>query len=143
MRKHLGLAVLLALAATATAWASSGGFEITATGVKLGEMKESNKEGQPPLATAKAEVGKPFVLVAQGMAYPRGGKGSAMKPEAGSWSFDKKHFDEVKNKEKDETKVAVALTPTRPGKTRVRFTGEVLGYKKAYDVEVEVVAAKK
>ena len=139
---RLGTAVLGVLATAAVCWASSATFAITGQGITLGEAKEGDGDGKPAQITAKAEVGKPFTLVAQGMVLPRGGKAQPGEPDAGEWTFDAKQFKQLPpaGTAADKTKVVIRLEPTAAGRSRVRFAGKVLGYDRAFDVLVEVAA---
>jgi hypothetical protein len=143
---HGVAALVLVLAGASAAWASSAGFELRGVGIDLGKAEEVHEGGKPlpPRFHVKAERGKPFTLIAQGMVYPRGAKGQPGEPDAGAWLFDDAAFKLVPHEKKglDKTMVAVRLEPTAVGRTRVRFVGEVLGYYKTYDVIVDVAAAK-
>lgn len=142
-----GVFTFLALLLFVPAVAASGAtFEIRGQGIVLGEPKEVHEDGKPlpPRFHARAEVGKPFTLTAQGMVLPRGGKPSPGEPEAGSWSVDEKHLKRLPmDKKGDKTIVGVRLEPTAPGLARVRFTGRILGYDHTFDVLVEVVGPRK
>jgi hypothetical protein len=143
--KALALAALTSLVVVSAAWASSANFVISGKGIELGKAKEDGDK--PPVFSAKAEVGKPFTLTAQGRAYGRGDlKGSPIAPDSGAWSFDDKAFEKVapdKNKKADKSEVVVTLKPTKAGTSRVRFPGKVLGYERTFDVVIEVAAKKK
>lgn len=145
-RNHLTLSVLTILVGVSAAWASSANFEITGQGIALGEAKEVHENGKPlpPQFHANAEVGKPFTLIAQGMALPRGAKAQPCEPDSGSWNFSDKSFKEVplEKKQTDKTMIVLHLEPTATGHSRVRFTGKVLGYERTFDVFVEVLPAK-
>lgn len=147
LRKVFALSLLTVLAGVTTVWASGATFAITGQGIKLGEAKEVQENGKelPPRFHAKAELGKPFTLTAQGMVLPRGGKPAPGEPEAGAWSFDAKQFKRLPEDKKqvDKTKIVVQLEPTAVGESRVRFTGKILGYDRTFDVLVDVVAPKK
>lgn len=147
MKTTRTLAALLIVLTTATAvWASGATFALRGAGITLGEPKELHEDGKPlpPRYFAKAELGKPFTLFAQGMIMPRGAKASPGEPEAGEWHFDAKKFkrlDPVK-KSADKTTIAVRLEPAAVGVSRIRFTGKILGYEHTFDVMVEVTPAK-
>src|SRR4051812_10286523 len=145
LRKTLVAAALLIAASAASA--SSANFVISAKGIDLGKAQEvvENEKPQPPRYHVKIEQGKSFTLTATGMAYGRGDlKGSPTAPDSGGWTFDDKAFKKAEaDKEVDKTQIVVTLTPTAVGKSRVRFSGKVLGYERTFDVVVEVVAAKK
>ena len=99
-RVLLGLAILLV--AVVPVLASSAGFTIKGLDINVGKMEEGvveNGKEMPPRIQVKAVVGKPFTLVAQGMAYPRPVRGQAPKdpeqavgsptePDEGKWTFD-------------------------------------------------------
>lgn len=142
-RARFGLAIFAVFAGVGIALASGATFTVTGQGIALGEPKE-NGDG-PVLIKAKAEMGKPFALVAQGMVIPRGGKAQPGEPEAGKWTFDEKHFKKLPPDDKaaDKTKVAVRLEPTAAGTSRVRFTGKILGYERKFEILIEVADRKK
>ena len=134
------LAILCSINSQATA--SSAFFEISCAEHKLGEASEETAE-QPPQYRLKVQEGASITLVAQGVVSPRGGKNSPSEPDAGAWLFDDEAWKleplEVKNR--NETKVVIRLKAIKPGKTRVRFVGNILGYDRRYDVTVEVAPA--
>lgn len=136
------LSVLAVLVGVGVALASGATFDITGQGVRLSAAKE---DGDLIRLKARAELGKPFTLVAQGMVLPRGGKPQPGEPDAGTWAFDEKHFKKLSpdGKAADKTKVAIRLEPTAAGTSRVRFVGKILGYERKFEVEVEVVGRKK
>ncbi len=146
-RNKVALTVLVVLAGVSAARGSSASFVISGTGVDLGKAEEVIEKGvpQPPRFRVKVEVGKPFTLTARGMVHPRGvAKGQPSAPDAGAWSFAEKDFKKlVPEKKADKTEIAVILRPTAVGRSRVRFTGKILGYERTFDVLVEVVARKK
>src|SRR4051794_10085012 len=115
-RTRLALATLILLAGATVAWASGATFAITGQGITLGEAKEIVVDGkpQPPQFSAKAEVGEPFTLTAQGMVLPRGGKAEPSEPEKGAWTFDAKHFKQLppEANKADKTTVVLRLEPT-------------------------------
>jgi hypothetical protein len=147
LRKASALAILAALGGATAAWASGATFAITAQGIALGEAREVQEGGkpQPPRFHATAELGKPFTLTAQGMVLPRGGKAQPGQPDAGAWGFDRKAFKRLAadKKQVDKTRIVIRLEPTAAGRSRVRFTGKILGYDRTFDVLVEVVSPKK
>lgn len=140
---RFGLAILAVFAGVGTALASGATFSVTGQGIVLGEPRE---DGDNPIRIkAKAETGKPFTLVAQGLVLPRGGKAQPGEPEAGKWTFDEKHFKKLppEGKAADKTKVAIRLEPTAAGTSRVRFAGKILGYERTFEVLIEVADRKK
>lgn len=143
IQARAGLAILAVLAGVGVALASGATFSVTGQGIVLGEPKE---DGDGPVRIkAKAELGKPFTLVAQGMVLPRGGKPQPGEPDEGTWAFDEKKFKKLPpdGKAADKTKVAVRLEPTAAGTSRVRFSGKILGRERKFEVVVEVAGLKK
>jgi hypothetical protein len=142
MRTRLAVAVLVILAGVTTALASGATFAISGQGIALSDAKGLPEDGMQ--FHAKAELGKPFTLTAQGMVLPRGGKPEPSAPEAGTWTFDDKTLKRLTpdKKDADKTKIAIRLEPTAVGTTRVRFAGKILGYERSFDVIVEVIAPK-
>lgn len=142
-RTRFGLAILAAFAGVGTALASGATFAVTGQGVALGEPMEDG-DGLI-LIKAKAEPGKPFTLVAQGVVLPRGGKAQPGEPDAGTWTFDEKHFKKLPpdGKAADKTKVVIRLEPAAAGTSRVRFAGKILGYERTFEVLIEVAERKK
>ena len=92
----------------------------------------------------EVELGREFLLSAQGVVLPKGGKEQPAEPDSGTWAFDDKVFKHLPHEAKrfDKTFV-VRLRPTAVGTTRVRFVGRILNYERTFDVMVEVVPAKK
>lgn len=137
-------AVLLLLASVTAAWASSATFAITGLGIALGEGKDVEVGGKElQRFTAKAEMGKPFTLTAQGMVLPRGGKAEPGEPEAGAWSFDEKQFKKLPPAAAaDKTKIVLRLEPIAAGAARVRFAGKILGYDRSFEVLIDVAESK-
>jgi hypothetical protein len=143
--RRTAFAVLVLLVGVTAACASSATFAITGQGITLGEAKEVVEGGkeQPPRYHAKATVGKPFALTAQGIVLPRGGKAEPGEPETGTWSFDVKSFKKLAPEAPaDKTKIGIRLEPTAPGTMRVRFEGKILGYERAFDVLIDVAGTK-
>ena len=140
-------ALLVFLGCAGSAWGSSAGFVLRAQGVDLGKPEEEDENGQPqpPRYHVKVERGKPFTLVAQGMAYPRGGAAQPTEPDKGVWRFDAEDFTALAKggKEFDNTMIVVRLRPEVIGRTRIRFAGEVLGYKHTFDILVDIITPKK
>ncbi len=138
LKLFAGITVLLLL--PSLSWASGATFEIRAVGITLGEAKEAIEDEKDLIRiTTKAQVGKPFTLMAQGMALPRGGKAEPIKPDSGKWSYDEKAFKTLKPAQKeDPTIVPLAVEASTPGTFRFRFEGKVLGYPKIVVVVVEV-----
>ncbi|VTU02816.1 unnamed protein product [Gemmataceae bacterium] len=134
-------AVAVVLAAAGVAHASGATFAITAEGAKLG----APEDGDIPKYTLKVDVGQTVTLAAQGMVLPRGGNPAPAEPDAAAWLFDDAAFQlQPLEKEKaDKTKAVVVLKALKPGTTKVRFVGNILGYERKYDVVVEVAAEKK
>src|SRR5688572_17018677 len=119
------LAFIVALAASSAALASGAGFLVSGKGIDLGKPEEAVEKGEEVHRyKARAEVGKPFTLTAQGVVYPRGAvKGQPSEPDSGAWAFDGKAFKKsVAGGKAGETEVAVTLTPLAAGISRVRFT---------------------
>lgn len=139
---RIGLALLAMAALVGVALASGASFAITGDGVQLGATKD---DADPVRIPAKAELGKPFTLVAQGIVLPRGGTPQPGEPDAGSWTFDEKRFKRLQadGKSADKTKVIVRLEPTAVGASPVRFTGKILGYERTFEVVVDVADRKK
>ena len=146
-RKTFVLAILAVFAGGTNAWASGATFAITGQGITLGAAEEVQEDGkpQPPRFQARAEVGKPFTLTAQGMVLPRGAKAQPGEPDAGAWTFDEKRFKRLSpdGPPADKTKVLLRLEPTAVGTSRIRFAGKILGYERTFDVLVEAVDRKK
>jgi hypothetical protein len=141
VRLRSALAVLGVLAAAAPALASGASFVLSAEGAKLG----APEDGDIPKYTLKVAAGQTVTLTAQGMVMPRGGAAAPGEPDAAAWLFDDAAFQlQPLEKEKaDKTKASVVLKALKPGTTKVRFVGNILGYEKKYDVLVEVAAEKK
>jgi hypothetical protein len=137
------LAILAVFAGAGIALASGATFSVTGQGIVLGEPREDGDN--PILIKAKAELGKPFTLVAQGLILPRGGKAQPGEPEAGKWTLDEKHFKTLPpdGQATDKTKVVLRLEPTAAGMSRVRFAGKILGYERTFEVLIEVADRKK
>jgi len=142
--RRAAFAALLLLLGVTAAWASSATFAITGQGITLGEAKEVAEDGKEiQRYHAKAAVGKPFTLTAQGIILPRGGKAEPGEPEAGAWSFDDKSFKTLAPEAKaDKTKIVIRLDPTAPGTTRVRFAGKILGYDRNVEIMIDVAEKK-
>lgn len=139
------LAAVLVLAGGSAVWASGASFVLSGKGIDLGKAEEVVENDKPLVRHhAKIEAGKPFTLTAQGMVFPRGAaKGSPSEPESGAWSFDEKRFEKATPEKKaDKSEVVIALKPTATGKSRVRFTGKILGYERTFEVVIEVTAKK-
>lgn len=150
MRTHLArylptLAALALLLAAPAARGSGASFVITGKGITLGKPEEVTEKGKT-LARfkAKAEVGKPFTLVARGVVFPRGAvKGQPAEPDSGSWAFDAKQFKKLApDRKAEKSEVVLTLDPTAAGPARVRFTGKILGHERTFEVLVEVAAKK-
>ena len=139
-RGRVAIAVLVLLAGVPAAWGSSATFVITGHGITLGAAKDVEGGAEQPLRFhARATVGKPFTLTAQGVVLPRGGKAQPGEPDAGAWTFDGKRFKAVAPAARaDKTKVVIRLEPTAPGPSHIRFTGTILGYERVFEVLVEV-----
>jgi hypothetical protein len=134
----------LFLSLTSLAHASSASFQIRGDGIKLGEPTEETAE-QPLQYSATIEQGKPFTLTAQGVVLARGEKKpEPFEPDAAAWLFDDEVLQLVPHDKSkvDKTMTVVALQASKPGKTRIRFTGNVLGYDRKFDIQLEVVAPK-
>jgi len=114
--RQLSLAVLMLLASPSTAWASGATFAIQGEGITLGKAKETHQDGKPlpPQFSARAELGKPFTLTAQGMVLPRGGKAQPGEPDSGAWSFDKKSFKRLRAGRKRPTRPRSSFGWSRP-----------------------------
>ena len=141
-RSLLSLAVLLAGASAALAGAAN--FYIHAEG--LAPAKAGDAISKPGVfrekIAGKATVGKPFTLVAQAMALPRGGKPSPTEG-TGTWTYDEKAFDKGKKPAKEgKGTIAVTLVPRKAGTYRIKFAGEALGYKAGLEAVVEVAEGK-
>lgn len=123
--------------------ASGAGFAITAVGATLGKADDEGAE--IPKYTLKTQVGQTVTFIAQGQVIPRGAAAQPGEPEAAAWLFDDAAFQltPAEKSKEDKTKAVVALKALKPGKTRVRFVGNILGYEKKFDVMVEVAEAKK
>src|SRR5829696_167721 len=133
----LGLAAVLS--AVGVARASGAGFKLSAVGVDLG--KPDDPDAEIPKYRVKVKVGQTVTLVAEGVVTPRGGAPAPGDIDAGAWLLDDEVFklvpaDKVKA---DKTKAVVALTALKPGTSRVRFVGDILGRYHKFDVLVEVV----
>lgn len=115
-------------------------------GIELGKAEEVSKDGQPlpPRFLTRAELGKPFTLLAQGIVLPRGGSEQPGEPDCGAWLFDDTAFKLLPHDKKltDKHTIAIRLQPTAVGRTRVRFVGTILGYERTFDVILEVTAPK-
>ena len=139
-------ALLMVLGCLGPAWGSAAGFVLRGQGIDLGKAEEAHENGQPqpPRYHIKVEKGKPFTLIAQGMIYGRGSPGQPGEPDKGAWRFDSEDFTVVAKggKEFDKTTIAVKLRPDVIGRTRIRFAGEILGYKQSFDILVDVIAPK-
>lgn len=142
--KRAAFAVILLLTSVTAAWASGATFAITGQGIALGEGKDVLEGGKElHRFRAKATLGMPFTLTAQGMILPRGGKAEPGEPEAGAWSFDAKQFKKLTHKAtKDKTKVVIRLEPTAAGTARVRFAGKILGYDRSFEILIDVAEKK-
>ncbi|HYT89029.1 MAG TPA: hypothetical protein VEL76_09995 [Gemmataceae bacterium] len=142
IRRRTFIAVALLLTSASVAWASSAGFAIRVEGIDLGKADESK---EPPQFRVTLQQGQTISLIAQGMAYPRGGAPSPTEPEAGAWLFDDAVFrlQPPTKKHDDKTVIPIRLIAEKVGIARVRFVGIVLGYEKRYDLIVEVIATKK
>jgi hypothetical protein len=141
-RPSLGVVVtilLLVLTGTPQALASGAGFTLKSQGITLEPVKGSHHKYQ-----GKVESGTPFKLVAQGMAYPRGGKPTPRKPESGGWTIDDKIFMKLTpdRKHSDKSMMAIRLDSTKLGTSKVSFNGKILGYTRSIEIEIEVVTAK-
>ena len=153
LRQSLALYVFaVAMLCASSTWASGANFVVRSEGVELGQAKEDYAKGAdgkqvplPPRFDVKLEQGQPFTLVAQGVVLPRGGRSTPHEPDAGAWLFDDEQLQLVPHDKKlyDKTMVAVRLKALKPGQTKIRFVGEVLGYYHRLDVFVDVVAPKK
>ncbi len=145
-RARVAVAALALLVGITAAWASGATFAITGQGITLGEANEVTEGGtvQPPRFHARAAVGRPFTLTAQGMVQPRGGNAQPGEPDAGAWTFDAKRFKKLApDAPADKTKVVLRLEPTAAGPARVRFAGKILGYDRAFDILIDVAAETK
>ena len=142
--RRAAFAVILLLAVATAAWASGATFAITGQGISLGEGKEVVEGGKElQRYQAKATVGIPFTLTAQGIVLPRGGKAEPAAPEAGAWTIDEKQFKKLKPEgAADKTKVVLRLDPTVAGTTRVRFAGKILGYDRVFEIVIDVAEKK-
>src|SRR4051794_22138596 len=100
--RRFALACLVTLAAASAARASSGTFVLRAQGIDLGKAVEVIEKGkpQPPRYRVTVEVGREFVLTAQGVVLPRGGKEEPAEPDSGAWSFDAKAFKQLPHDQK-------------------------------------------
>lgn len=138
---RIGLALLATATLVGVALASGATFAITGDAVQLGAAKE---EGDLVRIPAKAELGKPFTLVAQGIVLPRGGTPQPGEPDAGAWTFDEKRFKRLPpdGKQADKTKVVVRLEATAAGVAPVRFAGKILGYERTFEVLIDVADRK-
>ncbi len=146
------LLLVLTLSQLSPVRASSANFILSSEGIKLGEAQEivENDVEQPTRYNAKIEQGQIFTLLAQGWAYPRSpdpevAKGSAFAPEAAEWRFDNEDFKLLvyDAMQADKTKSMLRLQAATPGLTRVRFSGQVLGYKRSFDILIDIVPAPK
>jgi hypothetical protein len=145
LRIHHALSLVAILAAASAVHASGAGFVVGGKGIDLGKPEEAVEKGETVYRyKAKAVVGKPFTLTAQGVVYPRGAvKGQPSAPDSGAWGFDAKALKKSATKGKaDRTEVAVTLTPRAAGASRVRFVGKILGYDRSYEVLVEAADPK-
>jgi len=139
IRGFLALFGLLMWASCAQA--SSAGFKITAEGVELGQPVEND---DVPRYHVKLKAGQTATFIAQGIVSPRGGKDQASEPDAAAWLFDDAALQLVPHEKKkyDKTKFVVTLKGLKPGESRVRFVGNILGYERKFDVMVEVIGGK-
>ena len=146
------LLIIVAMSQLSPARASSANFVLKSDGIELGEgeVRVENGIEQPTRYNAKIEAGQSFTLVAQGWAYPRSpdpevSKGSPATPEKAQWRFDGEDFKLLAYDalQSDKTKCILSLQAETPGLTRVRFSGQVLGYKRSFDILIEIVAAQK
>jgi hypothetical protein len=128
------------LAGGGVAGASGAAFKISGVGADLGRPDDEGAE--VPKFRAKLKVGQTVTLVAEGVVLPRGGAAAPGEIDAGAWLFDDEAFKLVppEKARPDKTRAVVALAALRPGTTRVRFVGEILGRYRKYDVIVEVAA---
>jgi len=145
------LAGLLFVFTAQSARASSAGFVLSAQGIELGKPEEVvvNNQAQPVRYATTIEVGKTFTLLAQGRIYPRSSnpevaKGSPSEAEEARWRFDDQDFKLVEHdaKEYDKAMTVLRLQANTIGRTRVRFTGKILGYVRTFDILIDIVGAK-
>ena len=140
--------LFLAIFAQLPSHASSAGFVLSAQNIELGAPEDAveNNQAQPPRYATKIEQGQTFTLLAQGRAYARGGKaeGSPMAPDSARWRFDDEDFKLIAHdaKEFDASISALRLQAQTIGRTRIRFSGTVLGYKRSFDIVVDIIAPK-
>lgn len=139
LSKRYILAVAAVLAACAAVQASGAGFKLSAVGTELGKPADENAE--IPKYKLKVKKGETVTLVAEGVVLPRGGAAAPGDIDAGAWLFDDEAFKLVppEKAKSDKTKAVVALTALKPGTSRVRFVGDILGRYHKFDVMVEVV----
>lgn len=141
MTRRAALAIGVLLAGVTAVWASGATFVIMGTGITLKETKtveEGGKEVQR--FEAKAGKGKAFTLSAQGIVLPRGGKEQPGEPDSGAWTFDEKRFKKLAAEgAADKTKITLRLEPTMAGPARVQFNGKILGYKRTFEIMIDVM----
>jgi hypothetical protein len=137
--KRCLLSVAAVLVACGVAQASGAGFKLSAVGVDLGKPDDENAE--IPKYKVKARVGQTVTLVAEGVVMPRGGAAAPGDIDAGAWLFDDEAFKLVppEKVKSDKTRAVVALSALKPGTSRVRFVGDILGRYHKFDVMIEVV----
>ena len=136
---HRCLIVTAAVTLALTAVQASGAtFRISAVGFDLGQPADANAE--IPKYKATIREGETLTLVADGVVLPRGGAPSPGTIDAGAWLFDDEAFQlaPAERAKADKTNVVVALKALKPGTTRVRFVGDILGRYHKFDVQVEV-----
>jgi hypothetical protein len=140
--------LLCSILLATSAFAGSAGFMIQGKGIELGEAKElylkdaaGVTHAQPPRFPAKIKKGRAFTLLAKGTATSRGQEAQPFAPDSGEWTYDRKFFQALPADKKappDKTVIAIRLKAVKPGNSRIRFTGKVLGYENEFDVDVEI-----
>lgn len=138
---HTAISAAILLVGATSAFASSANFTLTAHGAKL---VAADASADIPQFTATLEAGQTATFVAQGVVLPRGGKPQPAEPDAAAWLFDDSVFHLVPtDKEKlDKTRSAVTLKALKPGTSRVRFIGNILGYERKIDIAITVREAQ-
>ena len=136
--KRFVAAAMTLLVTCGLAEASGAGFRLSAAGADLGQAEDEAAE--IPRYRVRVKVGETVTLVADGWVQPRGGAVGPGDIDAGAWLFDDEAFKLIPPQavKGDKTKVVVSLTGLKPGTSRVRFVGDVLGRYHKYDVLVEV-----